>query len=136
MANDKLLDIEIVTPQNTIFSGKIQSVTLPGSVAPFQVLFNHAPIVTSLDLGYIKIVDENSNIIKYATSEGFAEVRKNVISILVESAFNSKDISIKDTEENINKLKDKLDKLENEDTDLLLNAIKVEENKLRIAKIG
>jgi len=136
MANDKLLDIEIITPQNTVFSGKIQSVTLPGSVAPFQVLYNHAPIVTSLELGYIKIVDESSNIIKYATTEGFAEVRKNVISILVESAFNAKDINIKDTEENINKIKDKLDKLENEDTEFLIKAIKVEENKLRIAKLG
>lgn len=135
MANDKLLDIEIVTPQNTVFSGKIQSVTLPGSVAPFQVLYNHAPIVTSLDLGYIKIVDESSNIIKYASTEGFAEVRKNVISILVESAFNSKDINLKDTEENIKKLKDKLNNSRDEDTELLINAIKIEENKLRIAKM-
>ncbi len=86
MANEKLLDVEIVTPQKTVFTGKAQSVNVPGSLAPFQVLFNHAAIVSSLDNGTIRIVDSNGKNIFFATGKGFAEVNKNLVSILVESA--------------------------------------------------
>ena len=58
MADNKLLQVEIVTPQRVIFSGTAQSVTVPGSKSPFQVLFNHAPIVSSLDCGLTKLIDE------------------------------------------------------------------------------
>jgi len=89
MAKDKLLDIEIVTPEKTIFAGKGQSITLPGTKAPFQVLFNHAPIVSSLEQGKIKIVDEDGKTILYFTSDGFTEVSKNVVSVVVETAVES-----------------------------------------------
>jgi F-type H+-transporting ATPase subunit epsilon len=83
---DKLLEVEIVTPQRIVFSGKAASVSVPGSLSPFQILYNHAPIVSSLDYGLVKIVDENDKDIWYATSAGFTEVRNNNISLLVESA--------------------------------------------------
>lgn len=86
MANEKLLDVEIVTPQKTVFTGKAQSVTVPGSLAPFQILYNHAAIVSSLDQGKVRIVDTNGKDVLYTTGKGFAEVNKNLVSILVESA--------------------------------------------------
>ena len=86
MANEKLLDVEIVTPQKTVFTGKAQSVTVPGSLAPFQILYNHAAIVSSLDQGKVRIVDSNGKDVLYSTGKGFAEVNKNLVSILVESA--------------------------------------------------
>jgi F-type H+-transporting ATPase subunit epsilon len=86
MANDKLLKLEIVTPQKVLYSGDVVSVTVPGSKSPFQVLFNHAPIVSSLDTGLVKIVDEQNNTKYYAVSPGFTEVHGNKISILVDKA--------------------------------------------------
>ncbi len=83
---DKLLDIEIVTPQAKIYSGRAESVSLPGSKSPFQVLFNHAPIVSSLDVGLIKIQEENGNDLWYACSTGFTEISNNKVSVLVENA--------------------------------------------------
>jgi len=86
MANEKLLDVEIVTPGKTVFIGKAQSVTVPGTLAPFQILFNHAAIVSSLDPGTIRIFDDEGKNVFFATGKGFAEVNKNLVSILVESA--------------------------------------------------
>ncbi|TNE34619.1 F0F1 ATP synthase subunit epsilon [bacterium] len=78
--------MEIVTPNKIIFKGNVLSATVPGSKSPFQILFNHAPIVSSLDAGQIKFVDENNNEIKYNTGTGFVELDNNRISILIEDA--------------------------------------------------
>ncbi|MCL5992085.1 MAG: ATP synthase F1 subunit epsilon [Bacteroidetes bacterium] len=86
MAEDKLMMLEIVTPQKVVYSGKVQSVSVPGSVSPFQVLYNHAPIVSNLDPGIVKVVDESDKTLFFATNSGFTEVRKNQISVLVENA--------------------------------------------------
>ncbi len=83
---DKLLDIEIVTPLAKIFSGNAESISLPGSKSPFQVLFNHAPIVSSLEVGLIHIQEGNGKSIWYACSTGFTEISNNKVSILVENA--------------------------------------------------
>src|SRR3989339_756493 len=86
MAEAQLMNLEIVTPQKVVFSGKVQSVSVPGSVSPFQVLNNHAPIVSNLDPGIVKVVDETDKTFFFATNSGFTEVRKNQISVLVENA--------------------------------------------------
>ena len=54
-----LFKLEIVTPEQQIFSGEVQSVQVPGIQGSFQVLYNHAPIISTLDQGKIKIVPEN-----------------------------------------------------------------------------
>jgi F-type H+-transporting ATPase subunit epsilon len=133
MAQDKLLEVEIVTPQKTVFSGKAQSVTLPGSQAPFQVLFNHAPIVSSLELGQIKIIDEKGNAIFYATSNGFTEVSKNVVSVLVETADTASDIDIEALKSELNELKTKLNNANRDEKEKLQQMLKLCENKLKIA---
>ena len=82
MAN---LNVEIITPAEVIFSGEAVSISLPGSKAPFQVLTGHAPIVSSLDKGNIK-VDTGKGEKLFQSSTGFAEVNNNKVSVLVESA--------------------------------------------------
>lgn len=83
---DKILYLEIITPKEVIFKGDVQAVTVPGSKSPFQILFNHAPIVSSLDEGQIKIADANNKELVYTTGTGFVELQNNRISILVEDA--------------------------------------------------
>ncbi len=85
MAIEKLLTIEIVTPQQVEYSGRAESILVPGTEGPFQVLFNHAPIISSLEVGVIKIVDEHSDINVFATGGGFVEVSHNKVSVIVES---------------------------------------------------
>ncbi|RPI66540.1 MAG: hypothetical protein EHM43_11245, partial [Ignavibacteriae bacterium] len=57
MSTDHTLNVSIVTPQSTAFEGKALAVSVPGTQSPFQVLYNHAPIISSLDIGIVKIED-------------------------------------------------------------------------------
>ena len=83
--SDKKFSLEIVTPKTTVFSGDVTSVTVPGEIGSFQVLVNHAPILSSLSNGTIKIVDTSGSETRYKTSGGFAEVHNNKASIIVEN---------------------------------------------------
>jgi F-type H+-transporting ATPase subunit epsilon len=105
MEQDKILNVEIVTPQRVIFEGKAASVSVPGTKAPFQILFNHAPIVSTLEIGLTKIVDESDKAHIFATGSGFTEVHKNKISILVESAFPAEEINVEAVTEQLNNAK-------------------------------
>lgn len=96
------MNISVLTPDKEIFYGAIKSVKVPGSMGQFQVLNNHAAIVSSLEKGTIEIVTadgehrffnlENSTFekatgsgkrISYAVSGGFIEVLNNEVSLLV-----------------------------------------------------
>jgi F-type H+-transporting ATPase subunit epsilon len=135
MAQDKLIEIEIVTPQSKVFSGKAQSVTVPGVQSPFQILFNHAPIVSTLELGMVKIADENNKTILFATSEGFAEVQRNHISILVESALDAADLNIDDINKMISDENTKIDESESTDEiDTAKKRVMIAENQLKAAE--
>lgn len=103
---DKLLDIEIVTPQAKIYSGKAESVSLPGSKSPFQVLYNHAPIVSSLDVGLIKIQEDSGKDLWYACSTGFTEISHNKVSVLVENAMAGTDVEAEKCQSDIDKALD------------------------------
>ncbi len=82
---DHTLNVSIVTPQSTAFSGKALAVSVPGSKSPFQVLYNHAPIISSLDIGVLRIEDANNNVLVFATREGFVEVLNNTVNIVVDA---------------------------------------------------
>ena len=51
----KELNLEIISPNKIGYSGKVISVTVPGTLGSFQILYNHAPIISSLEIGEIKI---------------------------------------------------------------------------------
>ncbi len=105
MQDDKLIEVEIVTPQNTLFSGKAESVSVPGKQSPFQILHNHASIVSALDPGAVKIVDAKGETKYFAISGGLAEVRSNKVSILSQLAEPSAAIDSKAAEAKIEELK-------------------------------
>jgi F-type H+-transporting ATPase subunit epsilon len=134
MASDRLLDIDIVTPQRIIYSGKCAAVSLPGTKAPFQVLHNHAPIVSALELGAIKIINTDDSVTFYATEGGFAEVQNNKVSVVVETAETSAEIDAKAVSASIESLKEKLNAstILHEREELKL-AIAKQENRLRVA---
>jgi F-type H+-transporting ATPase subunit epsilon len=81
--NDHILHVTIVTPQATAYTGTALAVTVPGSKSSFQVLYNHAPIISSLDVGIIKVEDTSNTITYYASRGGFVEVLNNKVSIIV-----------------------------------------------------
>jgi F-type H+-transporting ATPase subunit epsilon len=79
------MKIEIVTPDKKIFDGEIKSVRVPGKKGSFQVLKDHAPIISTLENGTVRIVDQENNEINYEISGGIIEVKANKIILLADS---------------------------------------------------
>jgi F-type H+-transporting ATPase subunit epsilon len=74
---EKALQVDIVTPQGSVYSGVVAAVTVPGTVAPFQVLYNHAPIISSLEPGIVKLLLADLSPRYYVVGGGFVEVLHN-----------------------------------------------------------
>jgi len=79
------MKIEIVTPDKKIFDGEIKSVTVPGKKGSFQVLKDHAPIVSTLDNGTVRMIDQENNEVTYEISGGVIELKANKIILLADS---------------------------------------------------
>lgn len=90
----KTFHVEIVTPQGMVLQDDVESVTLPGAVSPFQVLVNHAPILSELETGDIRVVDARGHEGHYATSGGFAEMKANVLTVIAETVEPAEKIDV------------------------------------------
>jgi F-type H+-transporting ATPase subunit epsilon len=78
--------IEIITPDRNIYSGEVRSVRVPGRKGSFQVLKDHAPIISTLDAGPVIIIDEQDAEIRFEITGGVIEVKRNRIILLADSA--------------------------------------------------
>jgi F-type H+-transporting ATPase subunit epsilon len=79
------MKIEIITPEKKIYEGDIKSVRVPGRNGSFQVLKDHAPIISTLETGLVFIVDESGKEKEYQIGGGVIEVRMNKIILLAKS---------------------------------------------------
>ena len=80
------MELEILTPEKKIFSGKVYGVLLPGTHGTFEVLDRHAAIIASLGKGKMKILTDKQNSESYQISSGFIEVLNNKATVLLEDA--------------------------------------------------
>jgi F-type H+-transporting ATPase subunit epsilon len=78
------MHLEILTPDKAVFSGRINSVSLPGTRSPFTILKNHAPIISTLDMGDIELETEQGVILMFSIDKGIVEARDNKIVVLIE----------------------------------------------------
>jgi F-type H+-transporting ATPase subunit epsilon len=76
--------IEIVTPDKRVFEGDIKSVRVPGRKGSFQVLKDHAPIVSTLENGPVILVDTEGKETIFEISGGVIEVKANKIIVLAD----------------------------------------------------
>jgi len=77
--------LEIITPESKIFQGEVKRVKLPGSVSSFEILRNHAPIVSTLEKGIIRVIDEHNKKHTFRVNGGIIENKDNKIIVLLES---------------------------------------------------
>lgn len=77
------LALTIVSPEKTLFDGNVKSVQVPGVLGRFEILENHAPIISSLNPGVI-VYNTGSETNSLSIKSGFAEVEKNKVMICVE----------------------------------------------------
>ena len=76
--------LEILTPDKKIFSGDVYGVQLPGISGLFEVLEKHAPLVSALKAGKLKILRDKTSTSLYTIQSGFVEVLNNKATVLVE----------------------------------------------------
>ncbi len=92
--SEHILNVSVVTPRATAYEGTALAVSVPGSQSPFQILYNHAPIISSLDIGVLKIEDEKNHVSYFAAREGFVEVLKNNVNIVVQDILQASNIDV------------------------------------------
>ena len=78
------MTLDILTPEKTVFTGEINLVKVPGSNGSFEIMKNHAPIISSLSKGELKINEKEGDVILYNIEGGVIEVNNNKVIILVE----------------------------------------------------
>lgn len=123
---------QLLTPEGSRFSGQVVSVRVPGSNGDFQMLHNHAPIVSSLGIGKISIKQDGGKDLIFAVSGGFVEMSDNQLTILAEKAEKSTEINREEALKLRDEIKEKRESLDyrNEDVE---TELAIAENRLKIA---
>ena len=79
-------NIQILTPQRSVFSGPVVSLIAPGELGQLGVLANHAPLLTKLVEGKIILKKETAEILTFESKgSGFLEVHKNQVTLLADA---------------------------------------------------
>ena len=73
----------VLTPQNTLFEGLVEKVELPGDKGRFMVLYNHAPVISSLSQGFVVYTSEGSES-RIGIRMGFVRVNDNEVVVCAE----------------------------------------------------
>ncbi len=84
---------EIVSQDRTVFQGDVDIVVLPGAAGEMGILPHHAPVLTTLKYGIIKVRHNNQEEL-FAVAGGVAEVQPTIITILADAAENIAEIDI------------------------------------------
>jgi len=77
--------LEIITPTNTLYSNDVKMVQLPGKMGAFEIFKYHAPIVSSLTKGTLKVIDNKDKTTYFNISEGVVNCISNKIVVLIDS---------------------------------------------------
>ncbi|MCF1716062.1 ATP synthase F1 subunit epsilon [Flavihumibacter sp. RY-1] len=87
------MNLEILTPERKLYSGDVYGVQLPGVDGLFEVLEKHAPMVSALKAGKLKVLKDKqqSDTEQYSIQGGFVEVFQNKVTVLVEGAIPMND---------------------------------------------
>ncbi len=80
------MTLEIRTPEHKLFSDSVYGVQLPGVAGSFEVLDKHAPLVSALKSGRIKVLSDRNHSTQFDIQSGFVEVIHNQVTVLVEGA--------------------------------------------------
>jgi F-type H+-transporting ATPase subunit epsilon len=82
------MNLEILTPEKKLFSDEVYGVQLPGVSGLFEILEKHAPLVSALGQGKVKVLSDKSgnSVATFQITGGFVEIINNKATVLVEGA--------------------------------------------------
>ncbi len=79
-----MMYLEIITPEKLLFAGDITIIKLPGVSGSFEIMKNHAPIISTLMQGKIKVKETSGVVSYFEVKRGLVEVSNNAVKVLVE----------------------------------------------------
>ncbi len=77
--------LEIIAPDQNLYRGEVDLIQVPGSKGSFEILRNHAPIISTLEPGQIKIIDQKGSTSYFDIAGGVIEAKNNKIIVLAET---------------------------------------------------
>jgi len=80
------LNVRVITPDKVVWDASAEELILPSSTGQLGILTDHAPLLTALDIGVMRLKVDNGKWTSIVLMEGFAEVEDNKITILSNSA--------------------------------------------------
>ena len=125
--------LEVVTPERVAYSGQVASLQAPGSEGSFGVLAGHVPLLTSLQIGRLRFVEEGGSEIQMAISGGFVEVGREQVAVLAETAERAEDIDVDRAREARARASERLNKREEVDAARAEAALARALNRLKVA---
>jgi len=108
------LQLDIVTPYGSVYTGDVDEVVAPGEEGEFGVLPNHIPFITTLKIGMLTCKDGQQTI-HFFVNRGFAEVGPDRVIVLADSAERAEDIDIERAREAKKRAEERLRQIENID---------------------
>lgn len=113
------LDLEIISPEKKVYSGKVKSVTIPGTKGNFQVLYNHAPLISTFEVGIVKLDLTDDSKKYFTTSGGSAEVLNNKVLILSDTIESVENIDLERAKKSKDRAEERLaNKTKDKDIDV------------------
>ena len=106
----------IITPEETIFDGEADLVVARIADGEIGVLVDHAPVVSTVEIGDVRIRQNEERYI-FATSDGFFKVSENLVQILVEEAVPAGEIDVEEAENRVEEASREISELAGEDED-------------------
>ena len=97
------MEVSVLSPDRVLYTGDAHSVTAPGTIGSFSILESHAPLVTTLEPGLIKINSAEGEK-HFVVQDGFLEVRNNKVTALLEAALLPDEINADDVQSQLDKL--------------------------------
>ena len=92
-----VINLEIITPEKIIYKDVVDLITVQGTKGSFQILMDHAPLMSTIDTGILVLKKENETLY-FTSSNGTIEVLKNKVLILVDSLESIDDIDLERAE--------------------------------------
>ena len=125
-------ELDIITPTDTFSFTEVEYLRAPSTEGLFGVMKGHIPSIVALDIGEIKIVENNQEKL-FATSGGFADISDNKVVLIVETAEDYHSIDISRAQESLDRA---LKHLNETDSDIKrsMDAIKRAKNRISISK--
>ena len=114
MAEGRQLFCRIITPEEMVFDGEANLVVARIADGEIGVLVDHAPVVSTVEFGEVRITEGDEKHI-YATSDGFFKVSENLVQILVEEAVPAGEIDVDEAENRIEEAEGEISKLAGEE---------------------